>query len=82
VFGEELTGFDDNVIDAALKEHPRRSGYMPRLNEIIALCVEFKKRKHVAINRSLPAPAKLSDEQIKLNLQRIKELRKKIGRSI
>lgn len=79
-FADELKSYSLEVIREAMREHGRKSGFLPRMCELIALCKEFNERKQVVEINVLPLPTELSEKQRNFNLEAIKKLREKIGR--
>jgi len=78
IFADELAAYSLETISAAMREHARRSSWMPKLSEIISLCgqtsrsLEYQRQVRAA---KLPAPEKLTDDQVALNLAKIQTLR-------
>jgi hypothetical protein len=75
---DELESYDFDTIRDALREHPRRSGWNPKLHEIVQICKEISaKRRHQKIitQASLPSRDRIPEEQVLVNRKNFINLR-------
>ena len=80
IFSEDLANWSPRTIKIAFRDHGRVSRFMPTLSEIIEKCrtasqsLEYKRQR----TNALPMPDRLTDEQARKNLERIKELKQRV----
>lgn len=82
IFAEELAFWKPETIAMAIREYMRHSRYFPTPAEIRDRCkavsVALEYKGNVA---GLPAPESLSDEQLRINRDGIKQVRDRIAKS-
>lgn len=82
ILSDELAGYSLETIRAAMREHPRRCAWMPKLSELLTLCNQAAHQKAIEKQREaagLPMPGELSEQQRQLNLNLIAKLRDKLA---
>jgi hypothetical protein len=86
ILADELDKYDFDTIHEALREHPRRSEWWPKLSDILKLCDEVSTSRHykrlTKTSLALPAPTEIPESQIAVNFQGIKNLRERLARKM
>lgn len=82
ILADELSGYSLETIRAAMREHPRRCAWMPKLSELLTLCNQAAHQKALEKQREatrLPMPGEISEQQRRMNLTWIGKVRDRLA---